>query len=309
MMKTNRSATRSVHTARNRIRMTTGDRVYQAVIYTIVTMVTLACLLPLLYVIGMSFASEGEMIQRNYFIIVPKKPILSAYEFVFNQRGFWNSMGISVARTLLGVAAMLLFVIPGGYILSKQDMPGRKFVTMFFITTMLISGGMIPSYLLLRDLKLLNTFWVYVIPAFGNTYNMLIVKIFVQSIPNDIIESADLDGATELRKMLYIAIPLLVPTISALGLFAAVAHWNSWFDAMLYVRNTDIHPVQLLIRNLMTTSSMSQTQDASRTIYQKVTPEAMKMACVVVAMLPIMLVYPFLQKYFVYGMYTGSIKG
>jgi len=103
-------------------------------------------------------------------------------------------MGISVARTLLGVVAMLLFVIPGGYILAKQDMPGRKFVTMFFITTMLISGGMIPSYLLLRDLGLLNTFWVYIIPAFGNTYNMLIVKIFVQSIPNDIIESADLEN-------------------------------------------------------------------------------------------------------------------
>ncbi len=294
---------------RNHIRMTTGDRIYQVFIYIIVTLITLACLLPLLYVVGMSFTSEGEMIQRNYFVIVPNRPILSAYEFVLGQRGFWNSMGISVARTVLGVIAMMLFVVPGGYILAKRDMPGQKFVTMFFITTMLIGGGMIPSYLLMRDLGLINTFWVYVVPAFGNTYNMLIVKIFVQNIPQDIVESADLDGATELKKMLYIAIPLLVPTISALGLFAAVGHWNSWFDAMLYVRKTEIHPVQLLIRNLMTTSSMSQTQDRSLTIYQKVTPEAMKMACVVVAMLPIMLVYPFLQKYFIYGMYTGSIKG
>lgn len=289
--------------------MTTGDRVYQVIIYTIVTLVTLACLLPLLYVIGMSFTSEGEMIQRNYFVIIPRQPILSAYKFVIGQRNFWGSMGISVARTVLGVAAMLVFVVPGGYIMAKWDMPGRKYVMMFFITTMLISGGMIPSYLLIRDLGLLNSFWVYVIPAFGNTYNMLIVKIFVENIPGDIVDSADLDGATELQKMLYIAIPLLVPTISALGLFAAVGHWNSWFDAMLYVRKTELQPVQLLIRNLMTTASMSQTQDLSLTIYQKVTPEAMKMACVVVAMLPIMMVYPFLQKYFIFGMYTGSIKG
>lgn len=297
------------HRSPNRIRMTTGDHVYQVIIYTIVTLVTLACLLPLLYVIGMSFTSEGEMIQRNYFVIIPRQPILSAYKFVIGQRNFWGSMGISVARTVLGVAAMLVFVVPGGYIMAKWDMPGRKYVMMFFITTMLISGGMIPSYLLIRDLGLLNTFWVYVIPAFGNTYNMLIVKIFVENIPGDIVDSADLDGATELQKMLYIAIPLLVPTISALGLFAAVGHWNSWFDAMLYVRKTELQPVQLLIRNLMTTASMSQTQDLSLTIYQKVTPEAMKMACVVVAMLPIMMVYPFLQKYFIFGMYTGSIKG
>lgn len=157
-------------------------------------------------------------------------------------------MGISVARTILGVAAMRCSVIPGGYIMAKREMPGQRGIMIFFIITMLIGGGLIPGYLLMRDLKLLNTFWVYIVPAFGNTYNMLIVKLFVENIPKDIIESADLDGASEIQKMLKIAVPLLVPTLCALSLFAAVAHWNSWFDALLYVRDSALHPVQFTIR-------------------------------------------------------------
>lgn len=293
---------------KNRIRMTRADIIYQIIIYTLVTLITLSCLVPLLYVVGMSFTSEGEMIQKNYFVIIPEQPTTSAYRYVFNQDNFWNSMLISVARTLLGVMAMLIFVVPGGYIMAKHDMPGNKPIMMFFIITMLIQGGLIPGYMLMKDLGLLNTFWVYIVPAFGGVYNMLIVKIFVENIPGDIVESADLDGATELQKMILIAVPLLVPTICALSLFSAVGHWNSWFDAMLYVRDPKIQPVQLLIRNLMT-SSVSDTQNMNMTAFQKMTPEGLKMACVVVAMAPILCVYPFLQKYFIFGMYTGSVKG
>ena len=293
---------------RNRIRMTRADVVYQVVIYTIVTLFTICCVIPLLYVIGLSLTSEGEMIQKNYFVIIPEQPTLKAYEYVFNQFNFWNSMGISVARTILGVAAMLVFVIPGGYIMAKREMPGQRGIMIFFIITMLIGGGLIPGYLLMRDLKLLNTFWVYIVPAFGNTYNMLIVKLFVENIPKDIIESADLDGASEIQKMLKIAVPLLVPTLCALSLFAAVAHWNSWFDALLYVRDSALHPVQFIIRSLML-SSPSDTQNLSLTAFEKMTPEGVKMACVIVGMVPILCVYPFLQKYFIFGMYTGSVKG
>ena len=262
--------------------MTRADIIYQIIIYTLVTLITLSCLVPLLYVVGMSFTSEGEMIQKNYFVIIPEQPTTSAYRYVFNQDNFWNSMLISVARTLLGVMAMLIFVVPGGYIMAKHDMPGNKPIMMFFIITMLIQGGLIPGYMLMKDLGLLNTFWVYIVPAFGGVYNMLIVKIFVENIPGDIVESADLDGATELQKMILIAVPLLVPTICALSLFSAVGHWNSWFDAMLYVRDPKIQPVQLLIRNLMT-ASVSDTQNMNMTAFQKMTPEGLKMACVVVA--------------------------
>lgn len=293
---------------KNRIRMTRGDLVYQFVIYAMVTLVTISCIIPLLYVIGMSFTSEGEMIQKNYFVIIPEQPTVKAYEYVLKQNNFWGAMLISVMRTILGVCAMLAFVIPGGYIIAKREMPGHGGIMIFFITTMLIGGGLIPGYLLMRDLKLLNTFWVYIVPAFGNTYNMLIVKIFVENIPKDIVESADLDGASEFQKMVRIAVPLLIPTLCALALFAAVAHWNSWFDAMLYVRDTKLHPVQYLIRSLML-SSPSDTQNRSLTAFEKMTPEGVKMACVIVGMVPILCVYPFLQKYFIFGMYTGAVKG
>ena len=177
---------------------------------------------------------------------------------------------------------------------------------------MILGGGTIPTYLLMRDLHLLNTFWVYIVPAFGGAFNMLIVKLFVEGIPTEIVESADLDGATEMQKMLHIAVPLLVPTLCALGLFAEVGHWNSWFDAMLYVRDADLKTVQFVIRELLLSSgAQTNTSGVGNDIIitDKVTSEGVKMASVVVALIPILCVYPFLQKYFIYGMYTGSVKG
>ena len=294
---------------KNRIRLSRADKVYQVCVYTLVTIVTLTCLLPLLYVIGMSFTTEGEMIERNYFVIVPTHPTLKAYQYVFQKGNIFHSMLISLCRTVLGVMAMLAFVIPGGYVLAKKDLEGRGAIMIFFIITMLIGGGIIPSYILLRDLGLINSFWVYIVPAFGGTYNMLIVKLFVEGIPRDIIESADLDGASEVQKMLNIAVPLLVPTIMALSLFSAVGHWNSWFDVLLYVRDVKIQPVAFRIREMMTQISVTDTQNGTMQVFEKPTSEGVKMASVVVAIVPILLVYPFIQKYFIYGMYTGSVKG
>jgi putative aldouronate transport system permease protein len=179
---------------------------------------------------------------------------------------------------------------------------------MFFIITMILSGGLIPSYMLMKELRLLDTFWVYIIPAMGGTFNMLIIKLFVENMPDSIMESADLDGATEMQKMLYIAMPLLVPTIAALSLFAAVGQWNSWFDAMLYIQNAKLHPLSLVVRNLMFSATI-QDKSGNLTMYEKATTEGMKMATIVLAAIPILCVYPFLQKYFIYGVYTGSVKG
>jgi putative aldouronate transport system permease protein len=294
---------------KNKIRLATGDVIYQTIIHIVVGAITLACLFPLFYVIGMSLTSEGEMIQRNYFVIIPLRPTIRSYEFVLGQQYFFNSVFISFARTVLGVGASLLFTVPGGYILSRQDLPGRKSIMLFFIITMILSGGLIPGYLLMKQLGLLNNFWVYVIPSFGGAFNMLIVKLFTENIPDEIMESTDLDGASEIQKMIHIAIPLLVPTICALGLFAAVAHWNSWFDAMLYVRKPELYPVQYVIRNLLTSATMTDKTNNMINVFDRMTPEGMKMASVVVAVVPILCVYPFLQKYFIYGMYSGSVKG
>ena len=308
-------AEKLIRNKRNRIRMTTEDKVYQTIIYILVSFFTLLCLFPLLYVVGMSFASKVELVEKRNFVIIPMHPTIEGYKYILKQANFARGFFISVCRTLLGVCAMLVFVVPGGYIMAKHEIPGRKWYMLFFITTMLIGGGTIPAYMLIKSLGLLDSFWVYIVPAFGSTYNMLIVKIFVEGMPQDIIESADLDGATEVQKMFYIAIPLLVPTICALSLFAAVGHWNSWFDAMLYVKTPSKQPVSYLIQQLFQRTVQStgdQVDDINRMneqLYRAGSDMTVKMACVVVAMLPIMCVYPFLQKYFIFGMYTGSVKG
>jgi putative aldouronate transport system permease protein len=292
----------------NRIKLSRADFIYQVCIYIVVGLITLLCLFPFIYVIGMSVTSQGEMVEKSYFVLFPENPTFRGYMMILKQPNFISSLLISVLRTVLGTAAGLVLVIPGGYILSKKDLPGRGALMIFFIITMILNGGLIPGYMLMKELNLLDSFWVYIIPAMGGTFNMLIVKLFVENIPDEIMESADLDGATEIQKMIHLAIPLLVPTICALGLFAAVAQWNSWFDAMLYVSNAELHPLSLVVRNLMFSSTI-QDNAGNINVFDKATTEGMKMATIVLAVIPILCVYPFLQKYFIYGVYTGSVKG
>ena len=291
-----------------KIKMSKEEKIYQIAIAIFVGLVVLLCVVPFMYVVGMSFTSEGEMIEKNYFVIFPEKPILAAYQNILSNPNFLSGMTITVSRTVLGVFTALVLTLPLGYILAVKDLPFKNGIMIFFIITMILNGGMIPTYLLYRDLHLLNTFWVYIAPSLANTFNILVVKLFVEGIPEDVIESAELDGAGALKKFWYIVLPLLKPTICALGLFAAVAHWNSWMDAMIYVRNSDLWPIQYIIRNLLEQGNNADLMKSIST-YAKMTAESMKMASVIVAVLPILCVYPFLQKYFVHGMFTGSVKG
>ncbi|MCI9573323.1 carbohydrate ABC transporter permease [uncultured Acetatifactor sp.] len=293
----------------NRIKMSRQEWTYQIVINVIMVLVLVICVVPLFYVLGMSLSSEGEMLERNYFIIIPRKPVLSAYKYIITGTNFLHGMLITLIRTLLGVVVALVFPLILGYTLANYDFPCRKALMIYLIITMILGGGLIPGYLLMSKLHLLNTFWVYIVPAFGNPYGVLVVKMFVEGLPQDVMDSAELDGASELQKLSYIALPLLKPTLCALGLFAAVAHWNDWFSTMLYVRDSNLYPAQYIIRNLLTQTAQTDISNNLVSTYVKMTPQSLKMASVVVAVLPILCVYPFLQKYFIYGMYTGSVKG
>ena len=293
----------------NRIKMSRQEWTYQIVINVIMVLVLVICVVPLFYVLGLSLSSEGEMLERNYFIIIPRKPVLSAYKYIITGTNFLHGMLITLIRTLLGVVVALVFPLILGYTLANYDFPCRKALMIYLIITMILGGGLIPGYLLMSKLHLLNTFWVYIVPAFGNPYGVLVVKMFVEGLPQDVMDSAELDGASELQKLSYIALPLLKPTLCALGLFAAVAHWNDWFSTMLYVRDSNLYPAQYIIRNLLTQTAQTDISNNLVSTYVKMTPQSLKMASVVVAVLPILCVYPFLQKYFIYGMYTGSVKG
>ena len=293
--------------SQNKIKLSKEEKIYQAVISLFILLFLLICIVPFLYVIGMSLTSEGEMIQRNYFVIIPREPIAAAYKYVLNKK-FFMSMGVTVVRTVFGVFAALALAVPAGYIMAKQDLPYRSAFMVFFLITMILNGGLIPNYMLMTRLKLLDSFWVYIAPAFAITYGIMVIKLFVEGIPTDVTDSAELDGASETQKLVYIVMPLLKPTLCALGLFAAVTHWNSWFDALVYIRNEALYPIQMVIRNLLVASSSGDMMSNVNT-YAKMTSESIKMASVVIAVLPILCVYPFLQKYFVHGMYTGAVKG
>ncbi len=300
----------NIHTTprSNRIKMSKEELIYQIVISTILILVLICCVIPFLYVVGMSFTSEGEMIDRNYFVIIPRKPIVAAYNYLINYTGFLGGLKISLIRTVLGVIAALALSVPLGYALAQEGLPFKKGFMLFFIVTMIISGGLIPTYMLMNKLHLLNSFWVYIVPGFANTYAILVVKLFVEGIPRDLLESADLDGANEIQKMMKIALPLLKPTICALGLFAAVTHWNDWFNTAVYIRESKLYTAQYIVRNLLNQNTSADMM-SSISVYAKMTSRSMKMASVVVGVIPILCVYPFLQKYFVSGMYTGSVKG
>ena len=291
----------------NRIKMSKQELIYQVAINLIMVAVLVVCVVPLLYVLGMSFSSEGEMMERNYFIIIPRKPITTAYTYILFTTNFLHGMLVTVARTMLGVPIALVFPVLLGYSLAKEDFPLRKALMIYLIITMILSGGMIPAYLLMVKLHLVNSFWVYLVPGFANTYGILVVKMFVEGLPQDVMDSADLDGASELQKMRHIAVPLLKPTLCALGLFAAVTHWNDWFNTLLYIRDANLYPAQYIIRNLLQQANQVDLL-SNISIYEKTTPHSIKMASVIVAVFPILCVYPFLQKYFIYGMYTGSVK-
>ncbi|MDR2376904.1 MAG: carbohydrate ABC transporter permease [Treponema sp.] len=280
---------------------------YQIVICVLVGILCLLCLFPLLFVLGMSFTSEGEMIQKFYFVLIPEKPTLSAYQFILRQHGFFNSLWISTARTILTTFLTVIFVLIASYSLAEPKLPGRKYMLLFIIITMMIGGGLIPTYLLFSQLKILNKFIVMVLPCLGYTYGILVIKTFIEGIPAEISESADIDGAGDILKLVRIIAPLTIPSLAAIALFTAVGQWNSWFDAMVFIRDSSLFPISLVIRNLLTASS--QQVVTGQTILSRMAPETLKMASVVVAIVPILCVYPFLQKYFIYGVFTGAVKG
>ena len=287
---------------RNRIRMTRADVVYQVVIYTIVTLFTICCVIPLLYVIGMSLTSEGEMIQKNYFVIIPEQPTLKAYEYVFNQFNFWNSMGISVARTILGVAAMLVFVIPGGYIMAKREMPGQRGIMIFFIITMLFSAGIDPTFVWLRTLNLYNNIWCLILLSLNNVFNMLLYKTNFEGIPSEIEEAAMIDGASSLTLFYRIVIPMTLPVIASCVFFMIVSTWNSYGSAILFISDTDQMPLAQFLYRLVTATEQSQDN------YLVLNSENINAATIIISVIPILCVYPFIMNYMKSGLTIGSVK-
>jgi putative aldouronate transport system permease protein len=256
-------------------------------------------------VITISLSSPAE-INKFGMHLIPKALDFSAYKRIVAIPALWYSYGYTIFRTVLATTITVILTFMGAYPLSKKDMPFAKTITIFIMITMFFSGGLIPNYILVRSLHLMNSIWALVLPGAVNTFLLIVTRNFIMSLPVSLEESAKMDGASEMKILLKIIMPLSMPILATVALYTAVAHWNAWFDGMIYITDKAKRVLQIYLRGVILEGSDPSTDLAGVT--EVISTEAVKMATLVVAVIPIICVYPFLQKYFVQGMLVGGVK-
>jgi putative aldouronate transport system permease protein len=297
------------------MRLSVGEKVGQTVIVALLSLLCLSVIYPFLYMLAISL-NEGADAARGGVYLWPRSFTLINYEIVLGNEVIRGAYLITIARTILGTIVGMFVTLIAAYGLSYRGLPLRKGILAYVLITMLFSGGLVPLYIQLFNLGLTNTFLVYIIPTAFSAWNMFVMLKFLQGIPEALIESAELDGAGPVRILFQIIMPLSKPMLAALGLFTAVGHWNDWFAGAFYVSDQSLIPVQTFLQQLLNASDLSavmgsnNNQEAlARGSSQNITLMSIKMAVVMVSALPILCVYPFLQKYFVKGVLIGSVKG
>ena len=292
------------------IRDTLGDKLFYAACYLITALFMLAVLYPLVYILSASFSS-ADAITSGRMWLFPVDFSLVGYRYILKYDAIWlgyrNTLFYTFAGTLINVA----MTITCAYGLSLRGMRGRRFFTMLFTFTMIFSGGMIPNYLLMKDLRLLNTVWCMLLPGAISAYNLIVAKTFIEnSIPGDLLEAARIDGCSDVRFFFSIVLPLSKAILAVLLLMYAAAHWNAYFNAFLYLTDKKLYPLQIFLRQILVQSNMSADMlDPEAMAQMQTLQQILKYAVIVVSTAPMLCLYPFVQKYFRQGVMIGSIKG
>lgn len=286
---------------------TLSGRLFIAVNYILLAVIALITVLPFLHVVAGSFTTSAEMAVKK-FILVPTVWSFDAYRFIFSTPTIFRAMTVSVGITLFGTLFSMLITSLMAYGLSRRDLDGRRSIMFLVVFTMLFSGGMIPTFLVVKTLGLIDSYLALIIPTSISAFNLIILKNFFQNIPEGLEESAKIDGASDFGILFRIVLPLSMPAIATLSLFYAVTYWNTYMSAILYLNDSLKWPIQVLLRQIVVLAS---GMDYSVDLDSAVPPpdQTIKMAVIVVATIPILLVYPFLQKHFAKGAMLGSIKG
>ncbi|MEC0203882.1 carbohydrate ABC transporter permease [Paenibacillus lautus] len=288
------------------IKRSKGEFVFEVFNYIFLAVVSAAMIFPILHVAAQSLSSDVA-ISRGDVGLWPVEFTLSNYAIVLNDTSVWRSFMISVFVTVVGTGINLIATASLAYPLSRNEYRGRKVILMLVLVTFIFSAPLIPNYLLIKSLNMLDTVWALIIPGAISAYNLFIMRSFFMNLPNEIIDSARIDGCGELRIISSIVLPLSKPVMATMGLFYAVAHWNSYSSALYYINSRQLFPLQVRLREIVITDQMGE-MDTTFENLANMSPEGIKMATIVIATLPIILVYPFLQKYFIKGMLIGSIK-
>ena len=277
------------------------------VLFLFLTAWGLIILLPFINVIAISFSSYKEYLATP-LLMFPKEPELKSYQELFEDGRIWIGYRTTLIIVLIGVPLCLVLTSSMGYALSRRKYPGKKLILMLVLFTMIFQGGIVPLYLVMKDLHLTNTIWSIILCSGMNTFYMILMYNYFQSLPDSLVESARLDGAGEWTILFRVILPLSLPIIATVTLFYSVDKWNEWFNAMVFVRKAEIQPLQLILRSMILDSQVANEAAATVAIEDRSFSSGIKMAAVVVTMLPIMCVYPFLQKHFAKGVMVGAIK-
>lgn len=296
-------------TQKNKIREPLGDRILKVAVVLLVVLLTLCCILPILNIAATSFSS-ARAITSNEVVFLPVEFSLDAYKTVFSSGPLLKSMAYSILITLIQVALSVTMTVLIAYPLSETKLVGRKPIWMFVLFTMYFSGGMIPLYLLLNDLSMLNTMWSLILPGAISTYNMILMRTYFSSIPSALKEAALIDGADDATVLMKIILPLSKSMLATIALFYGVSRWNAVQDGLIYITDPNKFILQVRLKNIiMSSSALDEMISEGNNNNMMLQSDQIRSASLCFSILPVMLVYPFLQKYFVKGVMIGSVKG
>ena len=293
---------------RKKIRSSFGDKVFSVLNYAFLTLCALVCIFPLIYVFMYSITPYEDYL-ADPLRLIPPSVTLTAYKelltFPLMKTGYFSTIFITVVGTSLNIFLLCITAYP----LSKRNLKGRNVIMALITFTMFFNGGMIPNYLLIRNLNLLDTYWSLILPGAISAYNLILMRNFVAAIPSSLEEAAYIDGANEIQILWRVIVPLCKPAIATFTLFHAVGHWNAYFNSIMYISDRNKWPLMLIVREMVAESGTNMVHQSATTIENLAQPFTLKMAIIMFTIVPILCVYPFVQKYFMKGMLLGSVKG
>lgn len=293
---------------RNRSR---NDKIFDLLNTLFFIVVSLIVIYPLYFMLIASF-SNPDAVNTGQTFLWPKDVTLNGYKEIFSNSRIWTGYKNSIIYALLSMIIRTSLTITAGYALSRKDLVGRNFFMMMIIFTMFFGGGLIPTYLIVRDLDMINTVWAMIIPGAVSAYNLIIVKTFFQqTIPDELLEASAIDGCSNIRFFMRIVLPLSLPIIAVIALFSAVQEWNSYFSALIYLRDAEMHPLQLILREILVQNQAQDllSEDAVEMMERQKAAEQIKYGVIIVSSVPMLMLYPFLQRFFIKGVMIGSVKG
>jgi putative aldouronate transport system permease protein len=291
------------------IKKTIGDYIFDSLNYIFLTLLTIITLYPFLYVVVASLSDAAELTAHSGILLKPLGLNFEAYKAVLKNPIIYSGYRNTLFIVIVGTTYNIIMTSMGAFVLSRKNFFWRTPITMMIIFTMFFGGGLIPSFLLVQKLGLMNKIWALIIPGAIGTWNLIIMRTAFQGIPDSLIESAYIDGANDFVILFKIILPLALPTIAVMVLYYGVGHWNSWFSAMIYLRKRELWPLQLALREILIANSTDEMMSGAVAQDRQAIGETIKYATIMVATLPILAAYPFLQKYFVKGVMVGALKG